>query len=290
VVTHRIGGDLDISAITFLAHTVRRLKPDLLHAHSRRGADYFGGMAAALAGVPAVLTRRVDKPATPVVSNLKYRAYDRVVAISDAVRRQLASQGVPAAKLRTIYSAIDADACQPTWSREQLLAEFGLEESQKVVDVLLAAWPYVLDQCPDAHLLVFGAGRLQPDLQRRLDETKQQRDRGVILTPEQRRTVTFAGFRPDLREFLGRVDLLVHPARQEGLGVSLLEAQAAGVPVVASISGGMPEAVARNQTGLLVPPDNPVALSDAIIQLMRAEFSPDRMVDDYLAVYREVLG
>jgi len=319
VVTQPIGGDLDVSAISFLAQTVQRLKPDLLHAHSRRGADLFVGMAAALGRVPAVLTRRVDRPATPVVSRLKYRAYDRVVAISDAVRRQLADQGVPAKKLRTIRSAINPDECQPTWSREQLLAEFGLEPHHRVVavvaqliarkghDVLLSAWPYVLDQCPDARLLVFGAGRLKPDLQRRVEKMKQKGERGVILTPEQRRTVTFAGFRPELREFLGRVDLLVHPASQEGLGVSLLEAQAAGVPVVAGNAGGVPEAVANGQTGLLVPTGNPVTLSDGIIQLlrdperrqrmgaaaaarMRAEFSPDRMVDDYVSLYRELLN
>ncbi len=309
VITHPIGGDLDISAISFLTRTVQRRKPDVLHAHSRRGADFFGGLAAALAGVPAVLTRRVDNPDTPVVGNLKYLAYDRVVAISDAVLQQLESQGVPAAKLRTIRSSINADACQPTWSRAQLLAEFGLEESQRVVAVvaqliprkghavLLDAWPLIRNRCPDARLLVFGAGPLDTDL----------RHRAGLLKPEQGGTVTFAGFRPDLREFLGRVDLLVHPATREALGVSLLEAQAAGVPVVACAAGGVPEAVADGITGLLVPPANPAALAKAVIQLLdnadqrrqfgaaaagriRAEFSPDRMVEDYLALYRELLA
>ncbi|MDP1636220.1 MAG: glycosyltransferase family 4 protein [Gallionellaceae bacterium] len=303
VVTHPISGDLDISAITFLTRTVQRLKPDLLHAHSRRGADFFGGLAASLAGVPAVLTRRVDNPDTPVVGSLKYLAYDRVVAISDAVRAQLEGQGVPPAKLRTIRSAINADACQPTFTRAQFLAEFGLEESQRVVAVvaqliprkghalLLDAWPLIRHRCPDARLLVFGSGPLDADLRSRTGLGG---------------TVTFAGFRPDLRQFLGRIDLLVHPASREALGVSLLEAQAAGVPVVACATGGVPEVVADGVTGLLVPKANPAALAEAVIRLLddpnlrqqfgtaatariRADFSPDRMVEDYLTVYRELL-
>jgi glycosyltransferase involved in cell wall biosynthesis len=238
------------------------------------------------------------------------------VAISDAVREQLERQGVPLAKLRTIRSSIDADACQPTWSREQFLAEFALEPTNRVVAVvaqliprkghtlLLEAWPMIRNRCPDARLLVFGAGPLQADLQNRAGQGG---------------TVTFAGFRPDLREFLGRIDLLVHPATREGLGISLLEAQAAGVPVVALAAGGVPEAVADGVTGLLVPPGNPAApmatpaatlaagLADGVIQLLdypnrrrqlgiagaariRAEFSPDRMVEDYLDLYREVLA
>ena len=312
VITHPIGGDLDLAAIAFLMRTVQRLKPDVLHAHSRRGADFFGGLAAALAGVPAVLTRRVDNPDTPVVGNLKYRAYDRVVAISDAVHQQLEGQGVPAAKLRTIRSAVDADACQPTWTRAQFLAEFGLKPDNRVVAVvaqliprkghamLLDAWPLVLSRCPDARLLVFGAGPLASEL----------RDRARLLVPEQVApdqpgAVTFAGFRPDLREFLGRIDLLVHPASREALGIGVLEAQAAGVPVVACAAGGLPEAVADGVTGLVVPPANPIALAGAVIGLLddpdrrrrfgaaaaeriRAEFSPARMVDDYLALYREL--
>lgn len=303
VITHAIGGDLDISAISFLTRTVQRLKPDLLHAHSRRGADFFGGLAAALAGVPAVLTRRVDNPDTPVVGRLKYLAYDRVVAISAAVHRQLEAQGVPPTKLRTIRSAINADACQPTLTRTQFLTEFGLEESQRVVAVvaqliprkghalLLDAWPLIRNRCPDARLLVFGAGPLDTDL----------RDRADLGG-----TVTFAGFHHGLLDFFGRVDLVVHPASREGLGVSLLEAQAAGVPVVACAAGGVPEAVADGVTGLLVPPANPAALAEAVIQLLddpnrrqqfgaaaadriRTDFSPDRMVEDYLAVYRELL-
>ena len=306
VVTHEIGGDLDLSAVTFLTRTVQRLKPDLLHAHSRRGADFFGGLAASLAGVPAVLTRRVDNPDTPVVGNLKYLAYDRVVAISDAIHAQLERQGVPVAKLRTIRSSINADDCQPTWRREQLLAEFGLEPSQRVVAVvaqfiprkghalLLRAWPMIRNRCPDARLLLFGTGPLEAELKARAGHYTNQSG-----------TVTFAGFRPDLRAFLGRSDVLVHPATREGLGVSLLEAQAAGVPVVAFAAGGVPEAIADGVTGLLAPPGNPAALAEAVIRLLddpnlrrqfgtaaaariRTEFSPAPMVDAYLTLYREL--
>jgi hypothetical protein len=84
VVTHALGGDLDVASVSFLVAEVRRLKPDLLHVHSRRGADIFGGLAAAVAQIPAVLTRRVDSPDTPLIGLLKYLGYDRVVAISSA--------------------------------------------------------------------------------------------------------------------------------------------------------------------------------------------------------------
>lgn len=309
VITHPIGGDLDISAVSFLARAVQQTKPDLLHAHSRRGADYFGGLAAGLARIPAILTRRVDNPDPPVVGTLKYLAYDRVVAISGAVRDQLHSDGVPARKLRTIRSAVDADACQPTWSRERFRDEFGLEPHHLVVAVvaqliprkghalLLEAWTMIRHRCPDARLLVFGTGPLQAELAARAAAGDS--------TPAS--TVTFAGYRPDLREFLGRVDLLVHPALREGLGVGVLEAQAAGVPVVASAAGGLPEALADGDTGLLFAAGNPTALADSVIRLLehaawrrtlgaaaaariRADFSPDRMVEAYIDLYREVLA
>ncbi len=332
VITHDIGGDLDVSAISFLSRTIERRKPDLLHAHSRRGADFFGGLAATIARIPAVLTRRVDNPDTPVVGSLKYLAYDRVVAISDTVRAQLERQGVTPAKLRTIRSSIDAAACQPTWNRAQFLTEFLLKPESRVVAVvaqliprkghalLLEAWPLILARCPDARLLVFGRGPLEAELRSQIGQPGVKlaavAPPGATLTDaDPASSVTFAGFRPDLRAFLGHIDLLVHPATREGLGVGVLEAQAAGVPVVALNAGGVPEVVVDGVTGLLVAPGDAATppaelatrLAAAVIQLLddparrqqlgaaaaariRAEFSPDRMVEDYIALYREVLA
>ena len=337
VITHDIGGDLDVSAISFLSRTIERRKPDLLHAHSRRGADFFGGLAATIARIPAVLTRRVDSPDTPVVGSLKYLAYDRVVAISDAVRAQLERQGVTPAKLRTIRSSIDAAACQPTWSREQFLAEFNLEPTNRVVAVvaqliprkghalLLEAWPEIRARCPDARLLVFGRGPLEAELRSQAGQPGAKLAAAVSSAAhpadadpadaDPASSVTFAGFRPDLRAFLGHIDLLVHPATREGLGVGVLEAQAAGVPVVALHAGGVPEVVENGVTGLLVAPGDattPTAelaasLAAAVTGLLddparrrqmgaaasariHTEFSPERMVEDYIALYREVLA
>jgi glycosyltransferase involved in cell wall biosynthesis len=99
----------------------------------------------------------------------------------------------------------------------------------------------------------------------------------------------------------------VHPAIREGLGVSLLQASSAGVPIVAGNTGGIPEAVRDGVNGLLVPPGDVVALTQAIGRLLRdpdlaqrlgragrelmlREFSVDGMVEGNLAVYRQVLA
>jgi glycosyltransferase involved in cell wall biosynthesis len=299
VVTHEIGGDLDVTAVAFLGRLVQRVSPDIVHAHSRRGADFFGGLAATMSGVPAVLTRRVDSVDVPLVGRLKYLTYARVVAISEAIRLQLEAGGVDPARLRVIRSAVPVDDCQPVWSREQLLAAFSLSPDAAVVAivaqlierkghaVLLDAWPAVRAAVPGARLLILGAGPLEATL----------RERARALDG-----ITFAGFRPDVREFLGRIDVLAHPALREGLGVSVLEAQAAGVPVVAARAGGLPEVVIDGVTGRLTAPCDRHALANALVGLlgdpaqraalgaaararMRAEFSPARMVADYVALY-----
>jgi glycosyltransferase involved in cell wall biosynthesis len=144
-------------------------------------------------------------------------------------------------------------------------------------------------------VLFFGKGPLAGPLQERID-----RD-GLAGH------VRLMGYRDDLPRLLACMDLVVHPATMEGLGVSLLQASAAGVPVVASRVGGIPEAVRDGVSGLLVPPADVAALADAVLALLAdpdacrrmgaagrdlvaREFSVARMVEGNLAVYRELLG
>jgi glycosyltransferase involved in cell wall biosynthesis len=119
-------------------------------------------------------------------------------------------------------------------------------------------------------------------------------------------TVTGLDYDPDMLAFLGHTQLLVHPAVREGLGVGLLEAQAAGVPVVGFRAGGIPEAVAEGTTGLLVPPGDAEALAAAAVKMLynppgrrkmgaaardwvAAEFNLERMVQGNLDIYRELV-
>jgi glycosyltransferase involved in cell wall biosynthesis len=306
VETMPMSGDLDAVFGQRLARWLKDHQPDLLHVHSRRGADMWGGVAARQAGTPAVLSRRVDNPDFPIIGKVKYRLYERVIAISAEIRSQLHVGGVPNSKLRLVHSAVAADLCQPTWSREKFHAEFGLQDDELAVicvgqliprkgqAVLLDAWPSVLEGCPRARLIVFGQGASESDLRAQVER------QGLGAT------VNFAGFRNDLRAFLGHADLLVHPALREGLGICLLEAQAAAVPIVASRAGGIPEAVADGISGLLVQPEDPAAIAAAVVGLLadaeqRAvfgqggrehvakHFSQQAMVSGNLAVYRELL-
>jgi glycosyltransferase involved in cell wall biosynthesis len=302
-----MAGDLDVSFTRRLNEWLRSAQPDLLHVHSRRGADIWGGMAARFARVPAVLSRRVDNPDVPVLGTIKYSLYAKVIAISEQIRTQLRASGLRDAQLRLARSAVAEASGEPAWTRAQFLAEFNLQENQQVVACvaqfiprkghacLLEAWRTLVSDCPDARLLLFGQG------------AEEQALRAQVVAAGLSASVHFAGFRPELADFLGHVDLLVHPALREGLGICLLEAQAAGVPVIASNAGGIPEAVADGVSGVLVPPDDAVGLGRVMVSLlndearrkslgmggpqhMAAQFSVAGMVSANLGVYREVLG
>ncbi|MGB5208958.1 MAG: glycosyltransferase family 4 protein [Gammaproteobacteria bacterium] len=299
-------GDIDLAFIGRVSRRIQRYAPDLVHLHSRRGADWLGAIAARRRGCPVVLSRRVTNPEHRWLAPIKYRLYDRVITISRAIAAELERAGVPAEKIRVVHSAAPP-ARFPVWERSRFLQEFGLSEGARVVGMaaqfirrkghadLLAALPEVLQERPDVHVLLFGQGPLEDSI------VQEIHDRG--MAPR----VQAVGFRADLDAFLSHIEILVHPALDEGLGVILLQASAAGVPVVSTSVGGIPEIIRDGKNGVLVPPGDSPALAAALAWLLddsglhdqmsrtgpgivADEFSLEAMVDGNLSVYRDLIG
>ncbi len=120
---------------------------------------------------------------------------------------------------------------------------------------------------PDARLVLLGGGALEQPL----------REEAASLGISDR--VVFAGHRPDVHRLLGAFDVFAMPSLQEGLGLAALEAAAAGVPIVASRTGGLPEIIEHDVTGLLVPPTDVDALALALGRLLRDPEIGQRMVE-----------
>ncbi|NMG43323.1 glycosyltransferase [Aromatoleum toluvorans] len=307
VVPMAMGGDADIALAGRLKTLIRTARPDVVHLHSRRGADLWGGVAARLAGVPCVLSRRVDNPEPRWLVMLKYRLYDHVITISEGIRDVLLAEGLAPEKVSCVRSALDATPWLVPVDRAAFCREFDLPADALTIAMaaqliprkghryLLDALPPLLAEFPALHAVLFGKGPLEAEL------------RAEIAARGLADRVRLAGFRDDLPRWLGGADILAHPADMEGLGIALLQASAAGVPIVTSRAGGLPEAVADGVSGLLIPPGDVDALGAALRQLLAdpalrrrlgdagrarilAEFSIDAMVEGNLAVYRQVTG
>lgn len=302
-----MNGDVDFGLAFRLRSLIAAEQPDLVHIHSRRGADLWGGAGALLANVPCVLSRRVDNPEPRWLARTKYRLYDRVVTISEGIRQVLLAEGVAAGHLNCVRSAVDPRPYLIDYDKAGYRASLGLAVDTPLVGIvaqliprkghrhLLAALHDVLAHHPSLKVLIFGRGSLETEL------------RQAITDQNLSRNVRLMGFVDDLPNILGCLDLLVHPADMEGLGVSLLQASAARVPIIASRIGGIPEAVRDGENGVLIVPGDVAGLANAMTRLlgdadlrermgnagralMLREFSVDAMCDGNLSVYREVLS
>lgn len=261
-------GELDLPAVLAARARLAAFRPHVAHLHSAH-AHALGAPAARLAGVPGVVvSRRVDFGVrTNPFSRLKYALpVDRYLCISEGVRDVLRRSGLDPARLALVPSGVDlaaveAEGAAPAAGLRELL---GLPADAEVVGtvaslaphknhaLLLEAAPAVLAARPRAHFAWLGEGECRPALERRR----------AALGLEGR--VHLAGFRPDARALLRQFDLFVLPSYLEGLCTSLLDAQALGVPIVATAVGGVPEVVRDGVTGRLVAALEPAALASAI--------------------------
>lgn len=298
-------GELDLLFPFRLAGLIHRYQPDLVHVHSRRGADLWGGICARFFRKPAIITRRVDNHEWPPFARLKYACYDRVVSISEGIRKVLLSEGLAPERVTCIHSVVKVEDYQEARDRIWFAEQFGAPVEAPVIGVIAQLIPrkghrYLLEILPDLRarfpalrIVFFGQGPLRQELE------------ACVARVGLAEVVSFAGFRKDMSKILPCLDLVVHPALMEGLGVSLLQAAAAGVPIVGSRVGGIPEIVHDGLNGRLVEPGDTEQLYNAVSELLGDpvlarqfgaaghdlvihDFSVDAMVNQYLELYRKL--
>ena len=285
---------------------VRAQQPDLLHTHLVH-ADVYGALSALRLRLPYVSTRHNDD--RYLLGPFRYvdrafaRGADRLIAISDAVRRFLEEAGHDPRKLVTIrygLDAIPATASDPTPAAHgippdaPLALAIGRLIEQKDHATLLRAFALVHESRPEARLAILGSGPLEAATRALARELGVE---GAIALPG----------RTAPRDWLARADVFVHTSRWEGFGIVLLEAMLASLPVVGTRVSAVPEVVVDGETGVLADagdaaaiagalgallddPDRARALGQAGRRRAREEFSVASMAERTRAVYEEALS
>jgi glycosyltransferase involved in cell wall biosynthesis len=266
-----IRGRLDWELLPNLVRFIRKGRYDCVHTHLIH-ADFYGGLAAKLAHIPYICSTRHNDDAFrrhPLMRQLLHwhsQCFHEVICISNYVKQFTQTvEGVLSDKLTVIpygFSVLEKSddrtwRSQMGWTEETpVLGNVARLTAQKGQHVLLQAMPLVLQHFPNTRLVMVGDGELRLSLQQLATE--------LDLTNH----VHFLGYQANAAAFMANFDLLVHPSAWEGFGLVLLEAMAAKLPIVATEVSAIPEIVQSGETGLLVPPENPVALAQAICQML----------------------
>ena len=298
-------GDLDLSIFFKILYITIIEKPDVIHVHSRRGVDFYGGLVGFLTRTKCILTRRVDDEER-IFSKLKYPFYQKVVSISDAITHVLLKHNIPRNKLLTIKSAIELPDITETNLNKNLFLEKQYSKENTILIAVIAqliprkghlflidALYDILKNSNNIQVYFYGKGHYEKVIRKKITEFN--------LTNK----IHMKGFVKDVHKLLPNFDIIVHPALKEGLGISLLQASAAGIPIVATEVGGIPECVVDQRNGLVVKQGCSESLKKAIIrlienphlrdmlgnngvELIKEKFSITSMVDKYCELYKNL--
>ncbi|WP_237559977.1 glycosyltransferase [Desulfohalovibrio reitneri] len=255
-----------------LARLLRRDGVRVLVTHGYK-ANVVGRLASWLTGIPEVAVSRGWTGENGRVrlyeklDKLFLRLADQVVAVSGGQREKVLACGVPGERVCVIHNGIDLESfpgpCEHSVRRElgvpddaPFVVSAGRLSPEKNHMGFIEAAGMVLTERPDTRFAVFGEGFLRPELERAVAELELE-DRFFL-----------PGFRPDVRSLLHEADVFVLPSHTEGLPNVILEAFACGKPVVATAVGGTPEVVRHGVDGFLTRPNDPGALSEALLALI----------------------
>ncbi len=233
-------------------------QPDIVHGHAIRGAMYAGQAGKQGRRPLAICTAHSTDARTHM------RGCEHIIAVSGAVRDNLISAQYRSDRITVIHNGVPSLAFQHTpEQRAQLRQELGIPNGvtavvnpgrfshEKGQDLLLQAMAHVPS---DVNLYLMGDASTAFGQQ-------------VSRMPHDPQRVHFMGYRDDVQQILPAFDMLALPSRREAISLAVIEAFSASLPVVAAAVGGVPEIVLPEHTGLLVPPEDPLALAQAITRM-----------------------
>ncbi len=302
-----------------LHHLTRRLRKgryDIVHTHTSK-AGFLGRLAAERAGVPVVVHTPhgnifhgyFSRPWTQLfiwMERHAARRTDRIIELTPGGVEEYLEEGIgQREQYAVIFSGIDVNPFKDAIAhREVMRQELGLNNDDILVGGVgrlepVKGFTYFVEAAqriaqaePKVKFILVGQGREEKLLRR-------------LAAPLGERFL-FAGLRTDVPRYMAAMDILVVPSVNEGMGRVVLEAGAAGVPVVATRVGGLPDIVDEEETGVLVPPRNAAALAEAVLALTNAPerrhmmgataqakvvpyYSLESMVQQIEALYEELL-
>lgn len=274
---HKIYSPRALLQAFFLYKLIRKRKVKIVVTY-HEGSDFFGSLIARLAGVPVIISSRRDmgyQLKKRHIFSYKFinHFFDRIIAVSDAVKEMIfQKQDAPWHKLITIHNGVASENFSKNMDKPAIKKSLGLDVDAPVVGILagirpikghkyfLEAAALILKELPNVNFVIVGFYEKEEYLSE-LNFLAQR------LGIEKR--VIFTGERIDTAEMLSIMDVSVISSINEGFPNVALESMAAGIPMVATNSGGTPEAVSDGVTGILVMPCDSKALADAIVRLLR---------------------
>lgn len=317
---HKPAG-LGLSTHLMLWRLLRKLKPAILHTYNLAAIEYT--FTATLAGVPIRIHAEHGRDAAdPEGRNPKHNllrrllapCIDRYIPVSGDLARWLQNVvGIPAAKVQLIHNGVDtgqfhpAPERQPGAARPQpvpfggdcfVVGTVGRIQDVKNHEGLIDAFAHLRQMLPQdtgLRLAIVGDGPLMPRVKEK------------IAAAGLADCIWLPGARSDIADVMRGLDLFVLPSLAEGTPVTVLEAMASGLPVVATRVGGLPEVVEENVTGLLVQPADAPALAAALLSFrscpeharrsgaagrlrVERQYSMHAMLDAYAGLYDTLLA
>ncbi|MBI4003951.1 MAG: glycosyltransferase [Candidatus Omnitrophica bacterium] len=266
---------LDLGAVWRLRRVLRQERPEILHTHLIH-ADVLGRLVGRWCRVPVVVST------VHMVEAIRYKWFwktmdrwtsrlnDALTAVSEEVKRGVvAVEGLDPARIRVIPNGVEFPGAPDPAVRQRHRRQLRLTEDAWLVGivaqlyagprkghhVLFEAVRRLLPRWPTLHGVVIGDGPSRQSLE------AQARALGIA------ERVRFVGLQRDIPAWLSALDLFVLPSLEEGAPIAVIEAMAAGCPIVATAVGGVPELITDHETGLLVPPGDVDALAEAIATL-----------------------
>lgn len=267
-------GEVNLMAALKLAHFVKKNEIDIIHMHTAHALSLALQAKWFYPKVKLIAHRRVDfKIRKNLFSLYKYKTnrLNHIIAISQCIQNILIDQGVPSNKITQIYSTVDPNRFQNVNQKavEKIKQSYNLNkntfilgnvaalEAHKDQKTLIDSLPHLIDKGVKFHLFILGEGSLRKALESQIQS--------LGLTPY----VHLVGFKKDVQNYLALFDLVVHSSNEEGLGTSIIDTLAFGVPVLATRAGGIPEILGNNQFGLLSPIKNSKVLADNLLKLIK---------------------